>query len=240
MISSISYTGASPLRNAAPPAVAPKELVEPRDLFTVSSVDPLQAAETASAPRGQDGKLLVRKAVVTACLVTAGVSGLLAGIPTAAAAQLQNREPVPSRDPAVRQLVASSLVTGKIPSGSVEERLARLKPEVRSLLKGLPTETQKSYVDLDVGARKWLAGRVNGQSETIFGKVKNRKAFVSGHFFVINIFGQIKQQIGGEVKKGTIPREAQPRINAAVDALSRLKPAQRDVLATALETEFKR
>ena len=227
------------MRNAAPPRSHFDTAAEPLDQFTALAAENVSAAETPPAPLAGDGKHLVRKAVVSACLTTTGVAGMLAGIPTAAAAQLQHGGLVPSKDPAVRQLVGSSLVTGKIPPGTVEERLSRLKPEVRSLLQGLPPETQKSYVDLDVGARKWMSGRVNGRTDTIFGKVKNRKAFVSGHFFVINIFGQLKDQIAGEVKKGTIPRESQPRINAAIDGLNNLKPAQREVLAKALETEFK-
>ncbi|ODT62357.1 hypothetical protein ABS71_15830 [bacterium SCN 62-11] len=235
----MSSSLSSPLRSAAPPRTVAEEVREPQDQFSASNLDALSAAEAPTAPLASQGKHLVRKALVTACLTTTGVAGMMAGIPTAAAAQLQNRGLVPSKDPAVRQLVASSLVTGRIPAGTVEERLARLKPEVRSLLSGLPQDTQKSYVDLDSGARRWVAGRVDGQTETVFGNVKNRKAFVSGHFFVINIFGQLKDQIAGEVRKGTIPREAQPRINAAIDGLNKLKPAQREILARALEAEFK-
>ncbi|MBX3169775.1 MAG: hypothetical protein KF760_20395 [Candidatus Eremiobacteraeota bacterium] len=239
MISPLASGLPSPLRNAAPPRQDRPDVTEPRDQFIALETDNLSAAEAPPAPLAGLGKHLVRKAVFTACLTTTGVAGLLAGIPTAAAAQLQHGGLVPSKDPAVRQLVASSLVTGKIPPGTVAERLAQLKPEVRTLLNTLPPETQKSYVDLDVGARKWMSGRVNGRTDTIFGKVKNRKAFVSGHFFVVNIFGQLKDQIAGEVKKGTIPREAQPRINAAIESLNQLKPDQRETLARALETEFK-
>lgn len=239
MISPLSSGSLSPLRNAGPPRSKPESVSEPPDHFEVFSPAVLSAAETPTVASAGQARHLVRKAVVSAVLTTSGVAGMLAGIPTAAAAQLQHGPLVASKDPAVRQLVNSSLVTGRVPPGSVQERLAQLKPEVYALLRGLPPETQKSYVDLDVGARKWMSGRVNGRTETIFGKVKNRKAFVSGHFFVVNIFGQLKEQIAGEVKKGTIPREAQPRINAAIDSLNKLKPAQREILAKALETEFK-
>lgn len=239
MISPLAPGVQSPLRNAAPPRAGAQAVAQPLDLFTPLGTDGLKAAETSPIPAAGQSKRLVRKAVVTACLTTTGVAGMLAGIPTAAAAQLQHGGLVPSKDPAVRQLVASSLVTGKIPAGTVEQRLSKLKPEVRTLLSTLPPETQKSYVDLDIGARKWMSGQVNGKTETLFGKVKNRKAFVSGHFLVVNIFGQLKQQIAGEVNKGTIPREAHPRINATIDSLDKLKPAQREILARALEAEFK-
>ena len=50
------------------------------------------------------------RALLTGCLAVGAVSGVKASFP------------------AVRQLVASSLVTGKTPPGTVAERMARLKP----------------------------------------------------------------------------------------------------------------
>jgi len=231
--------GLSTLRQAAPPRPHSGSAGMPEllDVFNPSGSSSLGPAEAVPHLAG-DGKKFVRKAVVTACLVTTGMAGMMAGIPSAAAAQLQHGGLVPSKDPAIRQLVASSLVTGRTPPGTVEERLSQLKPAVRTLLSGLPADVQKSYVDLDAGGRRWVSSQIGGTTPTLFGKIKNRPSFISGHFLIINVFDQLKEQIAGEVKKGTIPLEAQPRINATVDRLKALKPAQRQILTQALETEF--
>ncbi|MBS2039434.1 hypothetical protein JST97_30895 [bacterium] len=238
MISPLPSSQPSSLRLIAPPRSHSEVGSLPVDGFVASAVENVQAAEKAW--KGPDpSKHFVRKAVVTACLTGAGLAGAMAGAPGAMAAQVQHRGLVPSRDPAVRQLVASSLVTGRIPPGTVQERMAQLKPEVRNLLSRLPADVQQRYVDLDGGGRRWLSGQIGGRTETIFGKVKNRPSFVSGHFLFVNIFKELKSNIDSEIRKGTIPQEAQGRIHQAIDRLASLSSSQREVLAQALELEFK-
>lgn len=238
MITPLPPSQPSALRLVAPPRNLPETKDVPLDGFVASSAENVQAAEKTY--RGPDpSKHFVRKAVVTACLTGAGLAGALTGAPGAMAAQVQHRGLVPSSDPAVRQLVASSLVTGRIPPGTVEERMAQLKPEVRGMLGRMPADMQQRYVDLDVSGRRWLSGQIGGRTETIFGKVKNRPSFVSGRFLFVNIFKELRSNIDSEIRKGTIPQEAQGRIHQAIDRLASLTPAQREILAQTLETEFK-
>jgi hypothetical protein len=180
---------------------------------------------------------MLGQALLTGCLAIGAVSGVMAAFPAVAQAQVQVA-PVRSNNPAVRQLVASSLVTGRIPPGKVAERMDRLPPAVRSHLQDQSPQVQQSYVDLDVGARRWLAGQVSGSSPTFLGKVKHRPAFISGKVVIVNLFDAIKGEIKDEVQKGTIPRQAQPRIEAYLNKLKQMKPAQREALAKALQAEF--
>lgn len=185
-----------------------------------------------------DGPHLLGQAILTGCLAVGAVSGVLAAMPTVAQAQVQTTPLRRSNNPAVRQLLASSLVTGRIPPGTPEQRLALLRPQVRQQLRNLPPEVQESYVDLDVGARRWLSGQVSGSSETHLGKIKHRPAFISGKVVIVNLFDAMKGEIRDEVKKGTVPREAQPRIFSYLEELKDLKPQQREILANALQAEF--
>ena len=225
----------SQLRNLSP-------LPKTADRFVASSQDALglysPAPELHQSAASPDGPSMLGRALLTACLAVGAVSGVMASFPAVAHAQVQVAPLRRSNNPAVRQLVASSLVTGRIPAGTVAERMARLKPEVRTHVQSLPPEVQQSYVDLDAGGRRWLSGQIAGSTDTYLGKVKHRSAFISGKVVIVNIFGVIKGEIKSEVKKGTIPREAQPRINAYLDKLKRLQPAQRETLVKALETEF--
>lgn len=178
------------------------------------------------------------QALLTGCLTVGAVGGVLAAIPTVAQAQVQTTPLRRSHNPAVRHLVASSLVTGRVPPGTPEQRLAQLKPQVRQQLENLPPEVQESYVDLDAGARRWLSTQVNGSSETALGKIKHRPAFISGKVVIVNVFDAMKGEIKDEVKKGTVPREAQARIFNYLEELKDLRPAQREMLANALQAEF--
>lgn len=160
-------------------------------------------------------------------------------VPSVAAAQVQTSPVRQVKDPVLRQLLSSSLVTGRIPPGTTPERMAMLKPQVREELEGLPPEVQECYVELDAPARKWLASQIDGATDTPLGKVQHRKAFIKGKVVVFNIFDMIKDKIDDRVKEGTIPREAQPRIHDFLEELKDLKPDQRQALADALTAEWK-
>ncbi len=222
----------TPYRNLSP--VAPTQQQPP----SPDSVSLSQAEATNAEQPTRTSQEIWSKALLTGCLAAGAASGVLGALPTVAQAQVLVTPLRPSNNPAIRHLVASSLVTGRIPPGTVEQRMAQLQPEVRSQLETLPPEVQKDYVDLDVSARRWLASQVSGSSDTYLGKVKHRPAFISGKVVIVNIFDVIKGEIRDEVRKGTIPREAQPRINAYLDKIKSLHPQQRAILANALQTEF--
>lgn len=196
---------------------------------------PLLAAEQPGAPVKTP---VWRRTALAASLAIAGGTGVLAMVPTAAVAQVQVAPKKQVKDPVLRQLLASSLVTGKVPTGTVEQRVSQLKPAVREELSTLPPQAQAAYVQLDPPARKWLAGQISGSSDTLFGKVQHRKAFIKGHVAIFNIFDLIKSKISDQVKSGAVPRQAQPRIDAYLDSLKQLQPGQREVLADALATEW--
>lgn len=186
----------------------------------------------------ESSESLGQKAMLATCLAVSAAAGVLAFVPSAAAAQVQMQPQRQVRDPALRQLLASSLVTGKVPAGTVEQRVAQLRPEVRQELQELPPKAQEAYVQLDPPARRWLSSQVSGSSETLFGKIQHRKAFIRGKVAIFNLFDMIKSKIGDQVKSGAVPRQAQPRINAYLDTLKRLEPAQREAMAEALEVEW--
>lgn len=183
---------------------------------------------------------LADKAMLATCLAVSGAAGVLAFVPSAAAAQVQVQPQRQVKDPALRQLLASSLVTGRVPAGTVEQRMAQLRPEVRQELQELPPQAQEAYVQLDPPARRWLSSQVSGSSDTLFGKVQHRKAFIRGKVAIFNLFDLIKSKIGDQVKSGAVPRQAQPRINAYLDNLKRLEPDQREAMADALQVEWSR
>lgn len=161
----------------------------------------------------------------------AGLGAGLAMAPTAAYAAVAAQE---IRNPALRQLAQSSLVTGRTPSGT--QRYQALPPAVRDKLSVLPDSLRRTYVDLDVPARRWLAGKVNGKTATLFGDVNNRKAFVRGK--VANVFGALQDRLHAEIRAGRIPQSAKPRLDSLIAELRNLSPQQRAALADALQAEF--
>ena len=64
----------------------------------------------------ESSESLGQKAMLATCLAVSAAAGVLAFVPSAAAAQVQMQPQRQVRDPALRQLLASSLVTGKVKS----------------------------------------------------------------------------------------------------------------------------
>jgi hypothetical protein len=237
MLSPLSSTSSlhslSPLRSARPPLEQDASGESVQDVYAPTT------ASAAEKPSAAAPESLLNKAVLGTCLAVGAVGGVLAMVPTAAAAQVQTARARHVKDPVLRQLLASSLVTGRIPPGSTPERVAMLKPAVREELEGLPPEVQECYVELDAPARKWLASQIDGSSPTPLGNVEHRKAFIKGRVVVFNIFDMIKEKIDDQVKDGKIPREAQPRIHDFLEELKDMRPNQREALANALTAEWK-
>ncbi len=116
-------------------------------------------------------------------------------------------------------------------SDGVIKKLTGGNPENTGELQKLMGETKKLFSRMKVKQRVDLYRGMNGTTSTMLGKVDNRKAFIDGEVFGVNVFSRMKENIQKQVREEEMTWEDGKQFKKDIDYCSKLKPEQREAIA---------
>ena len=116
-------------------------------------------------------------------------------------------------------------------SAGVIKKLTGSGAESTAELQKLINDTKKLFSGLKVKQRVDLYRGMNGTTSTMLGKVDNRKAFIDGEVFGVNVFSRMKENIQKQVREEEMTWEEGKQFKKDIDYCSKLKPDQREAIA---------
>lgn len=222
----------NPLPQKAPegndnlPFSDPTDLPAPSHTVEVTPAAPQHTEETQSTPAPQQNPVQETTPPETQPAPT----------PQIQAPQVETPQVAPTPAPPIQVQETESQKTIKEAqkfgiSEGVIKKLTGSGAESTTELQKLINDTKKLFSGLKVKQRVDLYRGMNGTTNTMLGKVDNRKAFIDGEVFGVNVFNRMKENIQKQVREEEMTWEEGKQFKKDIDYCSKLKPDQREAIA---------